>query len=911
MTERSTDALEMLLPEAAPLFWQRAQKVTTFLRLLSDDARGHAGQSVGVSLARARGVFERSSLERCVRVHEELLRHQLYALVGCDSFAHFGECEGELQSAWSELEELRGESPWVAHVPAPGESAASVAARLLAGLERSGASAARVELWNARRERAASGIAAGENAFAQCLRSPASTAAQRSEPQLELAGAAGLVECLLDRAAVRQARARLEALGSRALGDTRLRRLCIWTRALLGDDEGARVVLGNLSFARSRLPRPLAELRARAPSKAAWFAGQPGTSESLLSCELEASEDIAQDAAGLRSRLGAALFSAWRLEAPGHARLVAHALAPAHRGRLADWIASREGACADPRECESQLLSDARLRVVHFGADSGSETSRASIDPASIQAMALVPVLDMRGDLCGWLNLEFEHHLVASAAQLAQAARAWVPHLAPMSQVRLETVPSRLEDESSSAASVLRSFVDGLALKTTQRRWSAFDVRDSGLVLVAQGGGALESAEENSDAQENPLRASSESVRHRGQGRAVARAAATGRPVLFSEADSNLGLHPDAASGVAVPLQLRGRVAGVWLVESTRRRDFSAADLRRFETRASALAAELAAAQFRSWHRARFGHDVCVQAAASSAGLSPEQLVALATSRAPVALSGPIGSGRRMLARRLHFESSLRGAALVRVQADVAALERELAASDEPRGLIVERALELAQGDQSRLAQLIEERADSRSRVCLLLDRSLDEAREQGAIAPELAWFFSRVELKLAPLAQRRTEIVPLALLFAAHFATEEGVRTPELDDEALALLWRQAWSGNVRELAQWMYRLVLCHPAGLIDAAALERLAARFGQTLVARMPSRHPDRELLCAALETTANRKGTWNKTRAALYLGWDTDTLQSRLVEAGLGNASSGAGAAESSSRARGADDPPAV
>src|SRR5688500_13982269 len=100
MTERSTDALEMLLPEAAPLFWQRAQRVTTFLRLLSDDARGHAGQSVGVSLARARGVFERSSQERSVRAHEELLRHHLYALVGCDSFAHFGECEGELQSAW-------------------------------------------------------------------------------------------------------------------------------------------------------------------------------------------------------------------------------------------------------------------------------------------------------------------------------------------------------------------------------------------------------------------------------------------------------------------------------------------------------------------------------------------------------------------------------------------------------------------------------------------------------------------------------------------------------------------------------------------------------------------------------------------------------------------------------------------
>src|SRR6185436_16879765 len=114
----------------------------------------------------------------------------------------------------------------------------------------------------------------------------------------------------------------------------------------------------------------------------------------------------------------------------------------------------------------------------------------------------------------------------------------------------------------------------------------------------------------------------------------------------------------------AVPLKLRGRVAGVWLVESTRRRDFSPADVRRFEARAAALAAELAAAQFRAWHCARFGHDALVSAPTSCAGLSPEHLVALDLSRTPVAMSGPIGSGRRMLARRLHFESALRAAPL-------------------------------------------------------------------------------------------------------------------------------------------------------------------------------------------------------------------------------------------------------
>src|SRR5690349_430314 len=265
MSQRSTDALEMLLPEAAPQFWQRAQRVTTFLRLLSDDARAHGGASVAVNLARARGVFERSSAARCVRVHEELLRHHLEALVGCDSFAHFGERDGDLQAAWSEVEELRGELPWIAQVPAPGESAAAVVARLLEGLERSGASASRVLLWRARGRRGVEGPDAGLAAFDRLLDA---ANAERGETGSRLAALAGWIECQLDRRAVRVARARFEQEGPRVLADARLRRLCLWTRLLCGDDEGARSLQAGTLHARTRLPRPLAELRARAPAKA-------------------------------------------------------------------------------------------------------------------------------------------------------------------------------------------------------------------------------------------------------------------------------------------------------------------------------------------------------------------------------------------------------------------------------------------------------------------------------------------------------------------------------------------------------------------------------------------------------------------------------------------------------------------
>ncbi len=894
MQERTTDALEMLLPDAAPAFWQRAQRVTTFLRLLSDDARGHGGQSVAVSLPRARSEFDRSAQARRIKIHEELLRHHLYALVGADSFAHFGECDGPLQQAWSDLEEERSDSVATADVPVPGERPESVAERLLVGLEQAGAGTAHVALWRARLQRAAEGPQSGAAAFERFLAPSIGARAGRAESNLRSAALAGLVECLLDRAAVRAARARLEADGARVLAEPRLRCLLSWTRVLCGDERGARSLQTPQLGARGRLPRPLAELRARVPAMGPWFLGQACTQVALASArDLEPSAEPGAAANAARAHFGAALFAAFALESPGRAKLVAHSLAAALRGRWNGWLESRAGACADANEGEAQLLADARPRFAHFCTLGNLDQARHAIDPESIQARALVPVCDLRGDVCGWIDLQFEHHLVASEARLERLADAWSKCLAPRAAANIAAIPTQIGDEASFQATVLRGFVDVLALKTTQRRWSAFDVQGSTVKLVAAGGGALDDGAETDVIPHTSCAAPAMEAR-RSEGRAVARAISTGRSVLFGEAERQLALHPEAMSGVAVPLRLRGRVAGVWLVESTRRRDFQAADVLRFEARAAALAPELAAAQFRSWHGARFGHDVYVSASSTLAGLAADQLVALAGSRSPVALSGPCGSGRRMLARRLHFEGPNRAQALRRISADLREIERALAPGADPAGWIVEGLLEQPHALQVQIAQLVGERSGeqalerraSGARIFFLLDRSIAAATEQGQLAPELAWSLSRVELKLAALAGRRHEIAPLAQLFARHFAAEEGVRTLELDDTALGFLWRQNWSGNVRELAQWMYRLVLCHCDEVVDARVLEGLAQRFGQDTLQRIPSRHPERELLQSALDSTATARGGWNKTRAAIFLGWDTDTLQSRIVEAGL-------------------------
>jgi DNA-binding NtrC family response regulator len=152
-------------------------------------------------------------------------------------------------------------------------------------------------------------------------------------------------------------------------------------------------------------------------------------------------------------------------------------------------------------------------------------------------------------------------------------------------------------------------------------------------------------------------------------------------------------------------------------------------------------------------------------------------------------------------------------------------------------------------------------------------------ARLDAALARQL----ERIRFDVPALRARRFEIPALAQCLLVRLAGEEGVPAPALDDGALALLWRQDWDGNLGELESTLHRALLFAPNPVLGAADFERLAARSGRKLVRRLPSRHPLRSDLGAALRTTLLGTGRVNKTRAATYLGWDPDTLVARLAD----------------------------
>jgi len=119
----------------------------------------------------------------------------------------------------------------------------------------------------------------------------------------------------------------------------------------------------------------------------------------------------------------------------------------------------------------------------------------------------------------------------------------------------------------------------------------------------------------------------------------------------------------------------------------------------------------------------------------------------------------------------------------------------------------------LQQGEYEKLGENISRKVDVR--VIAATNRNLEEAIKEGVFREDLFYRLNAVRIKLLPLRERPEDILPLIQFFIQKYAKAERVK---ISPEALKIMQRYRWSGNVRELENVMQRAVLLAKKGQID---------------------------------------------------------------------------------------------
>jgi len=207
----------------------------------------------------------------------------------------------------------------------------------------------------------------------------------------------------------------------------------------------------------------------------------------------------------------------------------------------------------------------------------------------------------------------------------------------------------------------------------------------------------------------------------------------------------------------------------------------------------------------------------------------------------PVLIRGESGTGKEVIAKFLHVRSRRREMPFLKLNcaAIPAGLlegelfgyeKRALVGDNEGRRGIVETAEEgtvfldeigeLDWATQLKLVRLLEggrfvraggiKERSAHVRIICATNGDLQAAVHKHSFRPDLLACLRTISLNLPPLRERKEDIPEICEYILGKMAKEFGKQTPQLSPAALSLLKQWNWPGNLRELENWIARIVV-----------------------------------------------------------------------------------------------------
>ncbi|MCW7073172.1 MAG: sigma-54 dependent transcriptional regulator [Methanophagales archaeon] len=286
-----------------------------------------------------------------------------------------------------------------------------------------------------------------------------------------------------------------------------------------------------------------------------------------------------------------------------------------------------------------------------------------------------------------------------------------------------------------------------------------------------------------------------------------------------------------------------------------------------------------------------------------------EMIAMVGPTESTVLLQGETGTGKGLVAQKIHEMSRRRGHPFISVDCGSLAktiFETELfghvkgaftGADKTQRG-----KFEMAQGGtlffdeisninleiQAKLLKAVEEKRISKVgdhkvvdvdvRLISATNRNLEKAVAERLFREDLFFRLNVVSIHLPPLRERKDDIPLLAKHFLGIFGRREGKTIEGFSPNVMEAFTKYHWPGNIRELENTVERLVIFARQRTITRQDLVYTNTVLSSVLMKKDPLRLEEKERLhiMKVLERTNG-----NKTRAARLLGIDRKTLRMKM------------------------------
>jgi DNA-binding NtrC family response regulator len=312
-----------------------------------------------------------------------------------------------------------------------------------------------------------------------------------------------------------------------------------------------------------------------------------------------------------------------------------------------------------------------------------------------------------------------------------------------------------------------------------------------------------------------------------------------------------------------------------------------------------------------------------------------ETIDSVADARASILITGENGTGKSMIARAIHARSSRRGGPFVEVACGAlpdTLLESELfghvagaftGANHDRAGkfqladkgtLFLDEIATASPAMQVKLLRVLQEYQFEplggtvthtvNTRVILATNENLTHAVAQGAFRQDLYYRVNVVNIVLPPLRERTGDIPLLVDHFLRESAEASGRDVACFDRDAMQIMTKYAWPGNIRQLENVVERAVLLSrhstlsledlPPEMFDQNSGPKSSSATTPTqagFAAIPPSTHgmsladaleaPEREIILQAL-----RQHHWNRASTADMLQINRTTLYKKMKRLGL-------------------------